>query len=129
MISTENWKYFPARELVKIDLAGTKFYLDLRLWECREVDDFSNKFSLDQLYDHPSGGFICCFDPKTKNLFEGTKEQYEARKHELEIVRLPSIKKMDPIGHRAMIGLPPRQEKKSLLEKKRTRKKSRGKKL
>lgn len=128
MISSENWKYFPARKLVEIDLAGTKFYLDLRLWECRDVNDFSNKFSLDQLYDHPSGGFICCFDLKTKNLFEGTKEAYEARKHELKIVRLPSIKKMDPVGFRAMCGLAPKNDKTPLLEKKRVRK-SKGKKL
>lgn len=128
MTLTENWKFFPARKLVEIDLAGTKFYLDLRLWECRDVNDFSNKFSIDQLYDHPSGGFICCFDMTTKNLFEGTKEQYEARKHELKIVRLPSIKKMDPVGFRAMCGLPPKKEKTPLLEKKRVRK-SKGKKL
>lgn len=125
MISTENWKYFPARRLVEIDLAGTKFFLDLRLWECREVDDFSNKFSLDELYDLPGGGFICCFDLKKKNLFEGTKGEYELRKHELKIVRLPSIKKMDPVGHRALMGLPPLKEQPALLEKKRIRK-SRG---
>lgn len=128
MISTENWKYFPARKLVEIDLAGTKFYLDLRLWECRDVNDFSNKFSIDDLYDHPCGGFICCFDLKAKNLFQGTKEEFELRKHELKIVRLPSIKKMDPVGYRALQGMHPRKEITPLIEKKRLRK-SKGKRL
>lgn len=127
MINTDFWKYFPARKLPEIDLADTKFYLDLRLWECRDVDDFSNKFSLDDLYDHDKG-FICCFDLKTKNLFHGTKEEYELRKHELKIVRLPSIKKMDPIGYRAFLGLPPKKETEALLKKNRL-KKSKGKSL
>lgn len=122
------WENWPARKLPEINLAGTRFYLDLRLWECREVNDFSNKFSLDDLYDLPKGGFICCFDLKTKNLFQGTQEEYDARKHELKVVRLPSIKKMDPVGWRVLEGLPPIKEQQPLLEKKRV-KKSKGKKL
>jgi len=106
-----NWENWPARKLPAINLAGTQFYLDLRLWECRDVNDFFNKFSLDDLHELPNGGFICCIDLKTKNLFHGTRDEYDARKHELKIVRLPSIKKMDPVGWRAMQGLPPKHEK------------------
>jgi len=127
MIPLENWKNFPARKLPEINLAGTRFFLDLRLWECRDVDDFSNKFSLDDLYP-TSKGFICCFDLTTKNLFYGSKEEYEQRRSELKIVRLPAIAKMDPVGYRAMMGLPPKKEGLPILEKKRVRK-SKGKRL
>ncbi|MBH2005298.1 MAG: hypothetical protein I8H66_11460 [Sphingobacteriia bacterium] len=127
MIPQEYWKYFPARKLPEINLAGTRFFLDLRLWECRDVDDFSNKFSLDDLYP-TSKGFICCFDLTTKNLFHGSREEYEQRKQELSIVQLPSISKMDPVGYRAMMGLAPQKQGQPLLEKKRIRK-SKGKRL
>jgi hypothetical protein len=122
------WNNWPARKLPEINVAGTAFYLDLRLWELREVNDFSNKFSLNDLYDLPNGGFICCFDLKTKNLFQGTQEEYDVRKHELKVVRLPSIKKMDPVGWRVLEGLPPKKEMQPLLEKKKI-KISKGKKL
>lgn len=122
------WENWPARKLPEISIAGTSFYLDLRLWECRDVNDFSNKFSLDDLYDLPNGGFICCFDPTTNHLFKGTQEEYDLRKHALKIVRLPSIKKMDPVGWRASQGLPPKKAQQPLLMKKRI-KPSKGKKL
>ena len=124
MIPQEYWHLLPARKLPEIDLAGSKFFVDYRLWECRDVNDFSNKFSLDDLYENGKG-FICCFDVKTKNLFHGTKEEYEARKDELKIVKLPGLKKMDPVGYRAMLGLPPVKAKRSLIEKNRIRR-SRG---
>lgn len=127
MIPLENWKHFPARKLPEIDIAGTMFILDLRLWECREVDDFSNRFSLDDL-DVTSNGFTCCFDLTAKNLFHGTREEYEQRRQDLSIVQLPSISKMDPVGYRAMMGLAPLKQSQPLLEKKRVRK-SKGKRL
>lgn len=120
------WENWPARKLPEVDIAGVKFYLDLRLNECREVEDFSNRFNLDDLYDRPNG-YIFCFDPKTKNLFEGNKEQYELRKHELKVIRWPSLKKLDPVGFRALMGLPPKKEKTALLEKKRVKKSKRRK--
>lgn len=116
MIPLENWKHFPARKLPEIDIAGTRFILDLRLWECREVDDFSNRFSLDDLHV-THNGFTCCFDLTAKNLFHGTKEEYEQRRQDLSIVQLPSISKMDPVGYRAMMGLAPQHPTLSCHEK------------
>ncbi|MES2328214.1 MAG: hypothetical protein V4539_01340 [Bacteroidota bacterium] len=121
------WENWPARKLPEVDIAGIKFYLDLRLNECREITDFSNRFSLDELYGHGSG-YIFCFDVQTKKLFEGSKQEYELRKHELKIIRWPSLQKLDPVGFRALMGLPPKKEKQTLLQKKRNRK-SKGKKL
>lgn len=121
------WENWPARRLPEVDIAGTKFFLDLRLWECREVEDFSNKFSLDDLYDQGKG-FIFCFDGKTKNLFNGSRQEFDKRKHELTVIRWPSLQKLDPVGYCALMGLPPKVEKQALIQKKRIRP-SKGKRL
>jgi|GEM_PF-6475144 len=121
------WENWQARKLPEVVIAGVKFYLDLRLNECREVEDFSNRFSLDDLYDH-GRGYIFCFDPKTRKLFEGGKQEYDSRKHELKVNRWLSLQKLDPLGLRALMGLPQKKEKLSLLPKKRNRH-SKGKRL
>lgn len=96
------WQHWPARELPKIDIGGTQFFLDLRLWEMRDVDDFMNKFSIDDLFETGTG-FKLCFDPKTRNLFDGSAEEYENRKEELKIIDLPSLEEMDPVGWEAYL--------------------------
>ncbi|MES2329985.1 MAG: hypothetical protein V4539_10305 [Bacteroidota bacterium] len=96
------WQHWPARELPKIDIGGTQFYLDLRLWEMRDVDDFMNKICIDDLFE-TENGFKLCFDPKTKNLFQGTEEEYHALKDSLKIIELPSLGEMDAIGWKAYV--------------------------
>lgn len=87
-----------ARELPKIDIGGTKFYLDLRLNEFRECDNFMNRLRLDDLIETEEG-YGVCFDPKTKNLFDGTPEEFEKRKETgLIWVQLPRLQEMDPLG-------------------------------
>ncbi len=96
------WQHWPARELPKIDIGGTEFYLDLRLWELRDVDDFMNKIRIDDLYETETG-FTLCFDQQKKSLFEGTEEEYEQQKDSLKIVELPSLGEMDPVGWKAYV--------------------------
>lgn len=86
-----------ARELPKIEIGGTMFYLDLRLNEFREVENFANRIDLDELYETGEGHYKLGFDKKTKNLFEGTREEFNACKHAVEVT-LPSQQKMDPLG-------------------------------
>lgn len=87
-----------ARELPKIDIGGTKFYLDLRLNEFRECDNFMNRLRLDDLIETEEG-YGVCFDPKTRNIFEGSIEEFETRKEAgLIWVQLPSLQEMDPLG-------------------------------
>jgi hypothetical protein len=96
------WKHWPARELPKIDIGGTEFYLDLRLWEFRDVDDFMNRINIDDLFDTETG-FVLCFDPSTKNLFQGTEEEYQQLKDSLKIIELPSLGELDAIGWKAYV--------------------------
>lgn len=86
-----------ARQLPIIDIGGTKFYLDLRLNEFREFDNFANRIDLDDLYETVTGGLVCWFDTKEKNLFAGTHNDFYANKNAVEI-RLPSQQEMDPLG-------------------------------
>lgn len=87
-----------ARELPKIEIGGTLFYLDLRLNEFRECENFMNRMSLDSLHEI-EGGYMVCFDPNTKNYFEGNREEFDHRKDvDLLWVKLPSLQEMDPPG-------------------------------
>jgi hypothetical protein len=87
-----------ARELPKIDIGGTLFYLDLRLNEFRECDNFINRINLDDL-NEIEGGYQVWFDPKTKNYFEGSQDEFEKRKEvDLLWVKLPTLQVMDPMG-------------------------------
>ena len=87
-----------ARELPKIDIGGTMFYLDLRLNEFRECENFANRLNLDDL-NEIEGGYQVCFDPNTKNFFEGSTEEFDQRKDvDLVWVKLPSLQEMDPMG-------------------------------
>ncbi|MEO8172539.1 MAG: hypothetical protein ABI581_05635 [Sediminibacterium sp.] len=86
-----------ARELPIIDIGGTNFYLDLRMNQFRDVDNFANSINLDDLYEKPNGGYMFWFDRREKNLFPGTPEEYAANKNAVE-VHLPSQQEMDPLG-------------------------------
>ncbi|MBL0883537.1 MAG: hypothetical protein IBJ16_09380 [Chitinophagaceae bacterium] len=100
---SQNW---PARKLVEIEIDEVSFYLDLRLWECRSVHDFSKKFSLDQVV-MTQDKMILCWDPRTNNVFKGDHHDYSLRKDELLWYQLPSIEKLDPVGYSALMGYPP----------------------
>lgn len=89
-----------ARELPKIDIGGTMFYLDLRLNEFREVDNFMNRLDLNKLFE-TEGGYEFFYDRKTKNYFEGNEEAFKNLKDtDLIHVRLPTLQEMDPPGFR-----------------------------
>lgn len=87
-----------ARELPRIDIGGTQFYLDLRLNEFRECENFMNRLNLSDL-NEIEGGYLLCFDPNTKNYFDGNKEEFDQRKDvDLLWVKLPTLQEMDPLG-------------------------------
>ncbi len=94
------WERWPARKLPEMDIGGVSFFLDLRLYEFRDTEDFSNAIIIDELYE-TGEGFKACFDPKTRNLFTGDEAAYNQRK-DLVIVNLPALEKMDPIGWKAL---------------------------
>ena len=87
-----------ARKLPKIKIAGVEFYLDLRLNEFREADNFMNRLDLNSLID-VGEGYLVCFDPNTKNIFSGSIDEFDLRKDaDLVWVKLPMLKEMDPDG-------------------------------
>ncbi len=87
-----------ARELPKIDIGGIQFYLDLRLNEFRECSNFMNRLDLNDLHEI-EGGYQICFDPKTKIIFEDSKQEFGNRKDvDLLWIKLPKLQQMDPLG-------------------------------
>jgi hypothetical protein len=90
------------RELPKIDIGGTDFYLDLRLNEFRQVENFMNRISLDEIYETATGYGIL-YDPLSKNFFKGDGEEYHQRK-DLMNVQLPSLEQMDPVGFKSLVN-------------------------
>ena len=86
-----------ARQLPIIDIGGTNFYLDIRLNQFRDVDNFANSISIDDLYETPEGDFKLGFDKLKKNLFTGTREEFDSAKYAVEVT-LPRLDKMDPLG-------------------------------
>jgi hypothetical protein len=86
-----------ARQLPIIDIGGTNFYLDIRLNQFRDVNNFANSISLDNLYETANGDFKLGFDRSKKNLFTGTREEFVVAKHAVEVT-LPRVDKMDPLG-------------------------------
>ncbi len=87
-----------ARELPKIDIGGTMFYLDVRLNEFRQCENFMNRINLDDLWD-TGEGFLLAFDSVSKSLFMGDGEEYHARKgKDVHEIKLPELDKMDPDG-------------------------------
>lgn len=85
------------RELPKIDFAGTLFYIDLRLNEFREVNNFMNRIDIDSLYETDQG-FKCWYDPTSKNIFQGSEGEFVHRQKDLQLLQLPALDKMDPVG-------------------------------
>jgi len=78
-----------ARELPKIDIGGTMFYLDLRLNEFREIENFANRINLDEFYETVKGEYKLWFDKGTKNLFLGSPEEFVINTKAVEVT-LPS---------------------------------------
>jgi hypothetical protein len=89
------------RELPKIDIGGTQFFIDLRLDEFRQVANPFNRIHFDMMFESVDG-FLIQFDPKTKNAFEGSEAEFGHRQ-DLITVELPSLEKMDPVGFRNMV--------------------------
>ena len=117
MTGESNWKYFPARRLPEVEIAGTNFFLDLRLWEMREVENFANKIDLDDLHDN-GFAFEFAFDTRTKNLF--VEENIPEDAH-IRYIKLPPLSKLDPIGWNALHEKRTKQSLEQLLKKKKVK--------
>lgn len=93
-----NW---PARKLPEINIGGTMFFMDTRMEEFREVENFSNRIPFITL---PSTrkGFLLDFDKRTRNMWQAAPDKGYDDKH-VVTVRLPPFSEMDPVGWKCMI--------------------------
>lgn len=71
-----------------INLYGTEFFLDLRLKEFRQVDNFNNKIQWHAL-DQDALHFMLWYNTTTKNAFTGTFEQARQREDVKALVLPP----------------------------------------
>jgi len=85
------------RELPKVVFGETAFFVDLRLNEFRQVDMPFNNISFENLMDNEDG-YVLCFDPQTKNAFNGSMDEFHTRKEELLLLQVPHFMELDPIG-------------------------------
>jgi hypothetical protein len=90
------------RELPKVDLGGTEFFVDLRLNEFRQVTNPYNSISFDEMMENEEG-YVLCFDLSKKTAFHGDREELELRKGELKLLQIPHLKELDPYGYELVI--------------------------
>jgi hypothetical protein len=84
------------RQLPTVNLEGTKFFVDIRLQEFRQVTDLNNSIPFSELVEE-NDRYILFFDTKEKNVFEGMALADNQTKN-LKIVSIPSLWDLDPIG-------------------------------
>ncbi len=86
-------------------MAGTDFFLDIRLNEFRERNDFSNRISLDSLR-HEEQGMALFFDKKLKTVVLAGIDISNLPDH-IELVTIPPLTDLDPVGAAKHYGADP----------------------
>lgn len=86
-------------------MAGTDFFLDIRLNEFRERNDFSNRISLDSLL-HEEHGMALFFDKQLKTVVLGEIDVSKLPDH-IELVTIPPLADLDPVGAARHYGADP----------------------
>ena len=84
------------RELPSILIHGVEFTIDLYHDELRDVTNPFNIILFIELKEKRSG-YSFCFDPQTRNVFQGDRDEYDERL-DLRIIDLPSMQELDPVG-------------------------------
>lgn len=83
-------------QLPVVEISGTKFVVDTRLYELRQVTNPFNTISFHDLAKNDKG-FVLIYDMQILNLFLGSEEDFIDRK-DLQTIQLPTIQEMDPVG-------------------------------
>jgi len=93
------------RALPIINMAGTDFYVDTRLFEFREVADPSNIISMHEIRESPEGdvtGFV--FDRRSKNVYTEMVDPEHIPEY-VQLVIIPPLTELDPVGLARKYGL------------------------
>lgn len=87
----------------KIVIGGTVFYVDLKHREFRQADNIHNTIPFSKMLAVKDGNVIM-YDPVTKNAFIGTIIEL-MRRDDVFKIKLPSSRKMDPVGYERLFPL------------------------
>lgn len=96
-----------SRSLPVFNIAGTEFYVDMRLNEFRQKNDPYNRISMDEIREDTSGNLITGFlyDLKTRNVFTGEASPDNLPPN-VKLVIVPPLTELDPVGLARRYGLP-----------------------
>lgn len=84
----------PLRKLPILMIHDTQFYVDMEKSLFRQVDQSQNVIAFKDVQDNRDHSAIL-YDPKTKNAFQGTKQQ-AGQRADVILVRLPALLDLDP---------------------------------
>ena len=87
------------RQLPKIKIHDTDFYVDFMGLEFKQVDNPKNAISFRDVQDNGDHTSVM-YDPKTKNAFQGTWHEMSERE-DVKLIRLPAMINLD---REALIG-------------------------
>lgn len=88
-----------ARELPKIDIGGVMFYVDLRLCELRQMENFMKRIDIHSDIYRSKGRNVVLFDQLNKDIFRGDHATLDKRfNKDIFEIRVPTLKEMDPEG-------------------------------
>jgi len=87
------------RALPIVDIAGQSYFIDLRLYEFRHVENFMNRVFIHDDLQEKGDKLYLLYDKFHQCVFRGGQAELEQRKDkEIVLVELPSLEKLDPIG-------------------------------
>ncbi|MCS3801066.1 hypothetical protein [Niastella sp. OAS944] len=92
--------------LPRISLAGTEFYIDIRLMEMRQVDQWFNRISLNQLDVTRDGEHYLLFFNKKKNTLFTNNSNVELLPKHVVCLKIPHELALDPIVYARKMGQP-----------------------
>ncbi|MBS1525314.1 MAG: hypothetical protein JST19_06685 [Bacteroidetes bacterium] len=92
-----------ARQLPIFNMAGTDFYVDIRLNAFREVNAPWNAISFDEIVDHDNTSALA-FDTRTHNVYTGIIDP-DHIPDEVVLVIVPPLAELDPAGMIRKLGL------------------------
>lgn len=80
-----------------VDIHGTKFHVDVRNDEFREVDNILNRIPFEALNETPTGHNTFFYDTSTKNVYRGSFDEMTTNEH-VRFTKLPSFWDLDREG-------------------------------
>lgn len=81
----------------EVDIHGTRFLVDVRNEEFREVQNPTNRIPFEALNETPTGHNTFFYDASTKNVYRGSIDEMTTSEH-VRFTKLPSLWDLDREG-------------------------------